>query len=225
MRLSHWVSKWQHVHDVQLKRLFEYLKGTAETSLVSRVQKNTPMEFIIWTDADLNGDASDSKSTSGLWIERRSGVDATWAVTWNSKRQGGSAYATCESEVIALNTGVREEGVALHSLVELIVGQGISLVCKEDNTQAISAIQRGYSKKLRHLPRVHRISLGALNEMLCGPNRIGELEYHETCTHRADIFTKPLERVKFKQACDLLGLQSSDDSREGGEEKTLVSAH
>eukprot|EP00971_Amphidinium_carterae_P013065 257523-Amphidinium_carterae.2 len=30
--------------------------------------------------------------------------------------------------------------------------------------------------------------------MLCGPNRSGDLEYHETCTHRADVFTISLWR-------------------------------
>eukprot|EP00971_Amphidinium_carterae_P081414 1610790-Amphidinium_carterae.1 len=190
MKLSRWVSRWEHVHDLQLKRLFEYLKGTVQMCIVSHVERNAPMEFIIWTDADLNGDPSDSKSTSGLWVELKSiGCDSSWPVTWNSKRQGGSAYSTCESEIIALNNGIRDEGIPLHSLVEAIVGGNVRLVCREDNTQAISAIQRGYScysKKLRHLPRIHRISIGALNEMLCGSERVGDLEYHETCTHRAD---------------------------------------
>eukprot|EP00971_Amphidinium_carterae_P342056 6481210-Amphidinium_carterae.1 len=138
MRLSRKVSKWLHIHDaefgshadhsarrrrrkrrihdIQLRRLFEYLKGTVGVSLVSRVQRDKPIEFLIWTDADLNGDVSDSKSTSGLWIELRSSNGDVWPITWNSKRQGGSAYATCESEVIALNTGIREEGIALHGL-------------------------------------------------------------------------------------------------------------
>eukprot|EP00971_Amphidinium_carterae_P010142 200190-Amphidinium_carterae.1 len=93
MKLSRWVTEWEHVHDVRLKRLFEYLQGTTETCLVSRVQANVPLEFNIWTDADLNGDLSDSKSASGLWIESRSvGTDFSWPMTWNSKRQGGSAH-------------------------------------------------------------------------------------------------------------------------------------
>eukprot|EP00971_Amphidinium_carterae_P027999 551144-Amphidinium_carterae.2 len=48
--------------------------------------------------------------------------------------------------------------------------------------------------------------------MLCGPQRVGD--YHETSSHRADVFTKPLERVKFQQACSMLGFQFSDRSRE-----------
>eukprot|EP00971_Amphidinium_carterae_P349384 6490992-Amphidinium_carterae.1 len=216
MKLSRWVSKWEHGHDVQLRRLFEYLKGTIKTCLVSHVQRDSPLEFIIWTDADLNGDPSDSKSTSGLWIELKSeGCERTWPITWNSKRQGGSAYATCESEIIALNNGIREEGIPLHELVVAIVGKSVRMVCREDNTQAIAAVQRGYSKKLRHLPRIYRISIGALSEMLHGPQRVGDLEYHETCTHRADVFTKPLERFKFQQACNWLGLQPQECSREG----------
>eukprot|EP00971_Amphidinium_carterae_P240865 4781812-Amphidinium_carterae.2 len=128
MKLSRWVSRWEEVHDLHLKRLFEYLKGSVQTCLVSSIKRDTPIEFIVWTDADLNGDVTDSKSTSGLWIEMKSvGSERSWPVTWNSKRQGGSAYATCESEVIALNTGIRDEGIPLHGLVENIVGGGVGV--------------------------------------------------------------------------------------------------
>eukprot|EP00971_Amphidinium_carterae_P336880 6473453-Amphidinium_carterae.1 len=63
------------------------------------------------------------------------------------------------------------------------------MVCYEDNEQTISAVRRGYSKKLRHLPRAHKISVGTLHELLDGDNPIGELKYHPTATHKADMFT------------------------------------
>eukprot|EP00971_Amphidinium_carterae_P344876 6485537-Amphidinium_carterae.4 len=50
------LSKWEHVHDVHLRRLLEYLKGSVDVCLVSQIEPNAPLEFIIWIDADLNGD-------------------------------------------------------------------------------------------------------------------------------------------------------------------------
>ena len=40
----------------------------------------------------------------------------------------------------------------------------VKMICKEDNSQAIIAAQKGYSPALRHLARHHRISLGFINE-------------------------------------------------------------
>eukprot|EP00971_Amphidinium_carterae_P298241 5926189-Amphidinium_carterae.1 len=164
MKLSRWVSKWETAHDLQLKRLFEYLKGTVQTCLNFQILHGTPMAFIVWTDTDLNGDVSDSKRPSGNWVELKSvGSSSSWPITWNSKCQGWSAYATCEAETIALNKGSRDEGIPLHGLVETIIGRRVRMVCREDNAKTIAALQRGSSKNLRHLPRIHRISIGALN--------------------------------------------------------------
>eukprot|EP00971_Amphidinium_carterae_P302643 6013547-Amphidinium_carterae.2 len=41
--------------------------------------------------------------------------------------------------------------------------------------QAKGAIERGYSKNLLHLPRVHKLSVGSMHEFLCGVVLLGGL--------------------------------------------------
>eukprot|EP00971_Amphidinium_carterae_P338860 6476389-Amphidinium_carterae.3 len=218
-RLTRYVSKWTRIHDVALIRLFGYIKGSLGHRLKFQLERGKPFESHVWSDADLCGDPTDTKSTSGVWVELRSvGSDACWPIAWASKRQGASAFSTCESEVVAMSFALREEGLPLLNLVATLIGHDVSLICKEDNQQAIAAINRGYSKKLRHIPRVHKVSSGALHESLAAENRIGRVEYHPTDTHRADIFTKSLERGRFESCCKLIGLESC--SGEGGVEET-----
>eukprot|EP00971_Amphidinium_carterae_P332784 6467110-Amphidinium_carterae.1 len=218
-RLTRFVSKWTRAHDVALIRLFGYIKGSLGHRLKDRLDKDRPIEVHVWSDADLCGDPTDTKSTSGVWIELRSqGSDACWPIAWASKRQGASAFSTCESEVVAMSFALREEGLPLLNLVANLTGKDVPLVCKEDNQQAIAAINRGYSKKLRHIPRVHKVSLGSLHEVLAAEGKVGCVEYHPTATHKADIFTKNLEKSRFETCCRLIGMESC--LSEGGVEGT-----
>ena len=146
VRLARWVTKWETCHDHALIRLFGYLKGTMGHVLRSTAIVNSVPDLVIWSDADLAGDCTDTRSTSGTWIELCFGDGSCWPITWGSKRQGASAYSTCESEVVALNVAIREEGLPLHALASEIIGHSLRIRCKEDNTQAIAAVQRGYSK-------------------------------------------------------------------------------
>ena len=218
IRLSRWVSKWDRVHDAALIRLFGYVKHSSEAILVSEVAElPDSLKLVVWSDADLNSDCSDSKSTSGVFIEIESHGDRVWPVTWVSKRQGASAYATCEAEIVALNVALREEAIPMLNLMEAMLGRSVSLSCREDNTQAIAGVRRGYSKKLRHIERTQRVSLGALHEMLCGDGAVGEIVHHPTDSHKGDIFTKVLDRQKFEAAVRRIGVVSNSSFGEGGD--------
>ena len=84
------------------------------------------------------------------------------------------------------------------------VRRRMELVAKIDNTQAISAVKKGYSKKLRFLERTHKCSLGTLHELW---ERGGmRVEYAPTLKHRGDGFTKALTPAKFLAACEMIGL-------------------
>ena len=220
VRLTRFVTKWRRIHDGALVRIFAYLRATEAEVMTYRVRVGSELKVIIWSDADLGGDPTDTKSTSGAWIEIvDSGEEFSWPVAWSSKRQGATSYSTCESEVVALAHALREEGIPTLDLIEDLLGKrGISVECREDNTQAIAAVKRGYSKKLRHLPRVHKLSVGELHEWLFGDKKIGTLIHHPTSTHKADIFTKPLGVQQFVQAGGGLGLTSDCCFGEGGEE-------
>ena len=105
---------------------------------------------------------------------------------------------------------VRGVLVPMQSLVDSLLNgcrRSIELIAKCDNTQAIGAAHKGYSKKLRFLEKVHRCSIGSLNELVTsGAMRV---EYHPTATLKADIFTKPMTPAKFVQARELIGMISN----------------
>ena len=97
------------------------------------------------------------------------------------------------------------------------------MIVHEDNSSCITAIRAGYSPALRYLNRTARISLGFLNEVLCGSDKgesesnfglLPKLQHCPTDRMKADIFTKPLDRVRYLRALDLLGVRGV--SSEGG---------
>ena len=85
------------------------------------------------------------------------------------------------------------------------VRPAVELVCKVDNTQALAAVHKGYSKKLRFLDRTQKVSLGAIHELI----ESGQIscEYHPTATHRGDGFTKALVPNKFVLARDMMNMR------------------
>ena len=80
----------------------------------------------------------------------------------------------------------------------------IELVAKVDNTQCITAVRKGYSKKLPFLERAHKCSIGAVNELINSGDLV--VEYAPTLTHRGDGFTKALTPIKFLAAREMMGL-------------------
>ena len=79
---------------------------------------------------------------------------------------------------------------------------------KIDNTQAIAAINNGYSKKLRCLSRTHRVSIGTLHEIWRDPEIAMEVEYAQSAEHKGDFFTKELGAAMFKEARERVGMRS-----------------
>ena len=61
----------------------------------------------LFTDADFAGDKSDSKSTSGVFIAAV-GPNTFAPIVSISKKQGCVSTSTCESEVVAMNLGLKE---------------------------------------------------------------------------------------------------------------------
>ena len=63
----------------------------------------------------------------------------------------------------------------------------------------------GYSAKLRHLKKVHKLNLSALYELFNDPQVT--LQYIKSALQRADPFTKALEPCKWNAALELLNIK------------------
>ena len=161
----------------------------------------------MYSDADWNGDGSTTKSTDGCWVEL-SGLDGRiFPIVWRATRQTFTSSSSAESETVGASKGIRQEAIPIQALLERLLGRKVPLRCRLDNTQAILAITRGYSKRLRSLSRTHRVSLGVLSELVNDPELGITVEYVNMLLQKADIFTKALAPQAFLRARELIGMR------------------
>ena len=161
----------------------------------------------LYTDADWAGDASHTRSTSGVWLElhcEKSGH--SWPLAWSASMQTCTGVATADTESAAASLGLRREAIPAQTLFETILGWRPAIVHHIDNMQAISAIRRGYSKKLRHIGRTQKVNLGFLNDILEDPEMLYSVVHRPTKEMKADLLTKALPGPQFIEARELIQL-------------------
>ena len=123
-----------------------------------------------------------------------------------SKRQTSTSRSTTEAEVISLAHSLYAEGLPSLQLWERLLGRPVKLRVKEDNQATIKVVKKGFSPKLRHIQRTHKVNLGCLQEIF-DEDESSVLEYVETDKQAADIFTKGLVPAKWPNALALLGIR------------------
>ena len=99
-----------------------------------------------------------------------------------------------------------QEGLPALTLWETLTERAIELNCKEDNEATIKVIRKGYSPKLRHLTRTHKVDIASFAERFQEDSI--NLEYVKTDAQVADIFTKALEPNKWDHAIKLLHMET-----------------
>jgi len=164
--------------------------------------------LIAWPDADLAGDFMTTKSTSGFFLEARRAEGRSFPISWGSKKQGCTAQHTAEAETISLATCLRSELLPAQFLLQKIIRRPVNAMVMEDNEATITSIRKGYSPAMRHLPRVHRISIGLLHEITTREETAddGNVRVHKAATadHKGDLFTKELDRAKYEHALSMI---------------------
>ena len=183
-RLASKVTKWTRNDDRRLRRLAEYMETTKGYKLKAFV---TDRPEDLACDADLAGDPDDTKSTSGgfLVVVGR----GTWfPITWIHNKQTATRRSTTEAEGVSLGTAITGEAYPVLDLLSLILGRKVVLRVKEDNQATIKIFQKGFSPKLAHVKRTHKLNLGTVYEAI--HDQGVSLEYVESQKQVADIFTK-----------------------------------
>ena len=161
-----------------------------------------------YSDADWNGDPETTKSTTGFHIEicgRSSGN--TWAASWGSVLQTTTGSATAETETVSASHTLRREAIPIQVLLEHFLDVRVPIVMLIDNTQCLSAIAKGYSKKLRHIGRTQRCCLGLLNELTRDPEMQISAQHCPTDWHKGDMYTKALAPGKFRDALEMINMK------------------
>jgi Reverse transcriptase (RNA-dependent DNA polymerase) len=175
---SHWEA---------LKRLYRYLKGTQELVLTyGGPEMDWKTEFVAFADADWGTQDASAKSTSGYVFLLAGG-----AICWSSKKQQVIALSTTEAEYYA-GTHCTKHIIWLRYLMEeLGYPQPDQSILFMDNTSAIALAKNPeFHARTKHIHRAHHFLREKVAE---GVLDLVHLPTHE---NTADIFTKPLERLK-----------------------------
>ena len=172
-----------------------------ECSLDSERQKDIWIQ--LYVDADLGGCPDTVKSTSGFFLRLTDGTNF-WPLDWGSKLQTVVSTSTCESEVVSMTTALKASALPVQELISELFGREVRLEVCEDNTSTIAAVKKGYSNKLAHLPRTHKLSVAWTHDVISNPSV--DLNHCRSEDQLADVFTKPLDREKLGIATAGLGM-------------------
>jgi hypothetical protein len=165
--------------------------------------KADDLSLSLFVDADFAGDRESTKSTSGGLLTLK-GKHSFFPISWVSKRQTSTSRSTTESEVISLAFSLYGEALPTLTLWEKLLGRKVLLECHEDNQATILVVKKGFSPKLRHISRTHKVNLGSLTEVF--EDKHIQLSYIKTDDQAADIFTKALPPQKWGAALAMLNI-------------------
>lgn len=200
----------KHTHELALKRIAWYLKGTLDKGLI--LTPTTTLDIDCYPDADFAGlygaecpqDPHCAKSRTGFVI-----LVANCPVVWKSKLQTEIALSTMEAEYVALSTACKDLFPIQDMVKELGAALGFSLAkmtnfyvkVHEDN---VGALTLGRLEPRRMTPRSkhYAIKYHWFREHL-EPRHISLVKV-ESAKQLGDIFTKGLGPVKFRQMRKLL---------------------
>jgi hypothetical protein len=188
-----------------MSHLFSYLNSHRNSKLNGHFQvtDKDELEIHAYPDADLAGTFDTARATSGGFIELK-GLNTQFPLDWFSKRQTATAHSTTEAELIAASKILRENLVPLMGLWSLMLDRVVYGKVFEDNQSTIEVMKVGYSSKMRHLAKHHRISVGVTHDFLQQVDI--DAPWCPTDKQKGDKLTKGLARPKHEPACELIGL-------------------
>ena len=184
------------IHWEALKRIMRYLKGTSELELVLGGKPGGGLSA--YSDADF-ASQEHRHSISGYAVLIDGG-----AVSWSSKKQSVIALSTTEAEYIAETHASKEISWTRFFLNEIARPLTSPTMLFSDNQGAIDLTENGqYHARTKHIDICyHFIREAVANEVLIVIHCPSE-------DMPADIFTKPLTRVKINKFCEELGVRSA----------------
>ena len=199
IQVAKFVSDPRPQHWVACKRIFRYLKGTADLSIT--YHKDTEFEVNAWSDSDWGGDLDTRRSTSGYVVTVKTKFGFS-PISWRCKLQRLVALSSCESELISLVDSMKETLWMIKILGDLGFTHITPLCVYEDNQGciAIATNQRGMSSRTKHVETRYF----AVRQHI--ENNTIRVVYMETTKMLADILTKATPVQTFVYLRSRLGL-------------------
>ncbi|MBP1527254.1 MAG: hypothetical protein H9Q66_04970, partial [Spiroplasma ixodetis] len=167
------------LHDwLKVKRIFRYLKGTINLSLVYE-GKGDNLECYV--DASLGVNEETGKSTNGVLIKLFGDI-----IHWKTKKQSHVALSTAEAEYIAMSMAVKEIK-SLNKMCDKLIKLQLTPIVYEDNTAAIKIAKSDESQTLKHIVKLcyHFIRMEVANKNII-------IKWINSDNQIADAFTKVL---------------------------------
>ena len=125
--LARELTTWNLACDKRLHRLISYIDSTKTQVMCNYVGDNPEdCNLVLFCDASFAGCLRSSKSTSGCLL-CLVGPRTFVVVCWFCKKQTAISHSSTEAEVVAMDAGVRIEGlpaVALWSLIKRVFASG-----------------------------------------------------------------------------------------------------
>ena len=214
--VSRFMSAPQTPHLAAVLHILRYVKKTTSFGLFYSSQDTSPIRG--FTDADWAACSETRRSTGGYCF-----ILSGAAITWQSKKQATVAKSSTESEYLSLSSGASEAAWLQRLLHELQISSSskplsltlssteirtdlqptkpISIHC--DNQSAIKLAKNPvFHARSKHIEIHHHF---VRERVLRGEV---QLHYVPTDSQPADIFTKPLPRLKFEKHRQTLGIIS-----------------
>ncbi|XP_056853152.1 secreted RxLR effector protein 161-like [Raphanus sativus] len=185
------LSKYMHSprksHGDAFKQVLRYLKGTKGFGLLFK--RGGTQKLIGFSDSSHNTDPDDGKSTTGHLFC----LDDT-PVSWCSQKQDVVALSSCEAEYMAA-TEAAKQAIWLQELMTEITGKkNERTLVRVDNKSAIALAKNSVlHRRSKHIhKRFHFIRE-------CVERGLIDVEHIPGTEQRADILTKALANIKFKE--------------------------
>jgi len=193
--LSRYMQSPKQSHEAALKAILRYLQGMTSFGLSFLRSGETKIEG--YSDSSHNVDEDDGRSTAGYIF-----YCGDCPISWSSHKQETVALSSCEAEFMAA-TEAAKQAIWLQELLGEITGRECEKVSINiDNKSAIALTKNpvfhGRSKHIHR--RFHFIRECVDNEMI-------KVHHVPGIKQRADILTKALGRIKFKDMRDLITVQ------------------
>ena len=199
--LSRYMHEPKESHYAALKQILRYVKRTFSYGL--DFKRSSDSTLIGYSDSSHNVDIDDGRSTTGHMFYLNDCL-----ITWCSKKQETVALLSCEAEFMAATEAAKQAIWLQELFAEVVEKPNEKVVVRIDNKSAIALTKNPvFHGRSKHIHKKYHF----IRE--CIDNDQVEVEHVAGSLQKADILTKALGRIKFKEMRDLVGVKDllSDD--------------
>lgn len=195
--LSRYMHSPRESHGVALKACLRYLRGSVTFGLVFERSTVKIPKLIGYSDSSHNVDPDDGRSTTGhiFYLGEN-------PISWCSQKQETVALSSCEAEFMA-GTEAARQAIWLQDLLSEVTGApSVRVTIRLDNQSAIALTKNPvFHGRSKHIHKRYHF----IRE--CVENGQVEVEHVPGEEQKADILTKALGRIKFKEMRELIGMK------------------